>query len=290
MVVADFSRLTSELWVIQSELYATNHGIFVDHGAACLIDPGLTEASLERIATFVVERQATVTAVVLTHAHWDHLLGAHRFPDAQMMAHCGFFDVIREHGDDLQKQIVAWDAERGFERPASFALPCPTVTFEDAMIVTVGETTIELVHAPGHAPDQIAVYHAESGALWAADMLSDLEIPLVSHSLSAYERTLATIATLDGRVLVPGHGAATNDPAEIERRLAADRAYLTELRARVKRVLDAGQSLQATIDACAEMSFREPEANATAHQWNVESAYVELGGRVKGRVGWDREW
>lgn len=284
------NRLTAEHWVWQSDLYATNHGLLISQNEACLIDPGLIETEIERVATFLAEKQTVATALVLTHAHWDHVLGVHRFTDAQIFAHSRFPNVIARHEGDLQRQIAAWDADRGVERPTPFPLPTPTVTFDAAMTVPVGEMSLELIHVPGHALDQIAVYHAESGLLWAADMLSDLEIPLVSHSLSAYERTLAKVAALDVRVLVPGHGAATDDPAEAQRRLKEDRAYLAELRTRVERAVDAGQSLHAAVSACADMTFREPEVNATAHQWNVESAYAELGGHVEGRVGWDQEW
>ncbi len=285
-----FERLTPKLWVRQSELYATNHGLFIDQSEVCLVDPGLTKASVDRIAAFVTEGQAAVTGVLLTHAHWDHLLGAQRFPEARIITHRRFPDVIREHGADLRKQIAAWNRKRGCERATPFALPHPTVTFDTAITVAVGETSLELLHAPGHAPDQIVAYQAGSGALWAADMLSDQEIPLISHSLDAYERTLATLAALDVSVLVPGHGAATDDPAEVQRRLETDRAYLAELRTRVTQVVDAGKSIMDAVDACATMTFRTPEANATAHRWNVESAYLELGGRVEGRVGWEQEW
>lgn len=289
MTSVAFSHLTPELWVLQSNLYATNHGVFVSQHEACLIDPGLTKDSLDQIAAFVAEQQATVTSVILTHGHWDHLLGANRFSKAKVFAHNRYDDVIHEHGDDLQRQVAAWDARRGFDRETPFVPPRPTVTFDAAMTVTVGDTSLRLLHAPGHAPDQIAVYHAERGLLWAADMLSDQEIPLVSHSLRAYERTLANLAALELHALVPGHGSATADPTKIRRRLEEDRAYLAELRARVEQALAAGASMVATVDACSEMTFRQPEANATAHRWNVESVYVELGGHVDGLVGWEQE-
>jgi hydroxyacylglutathione hydrolase len=289
MTATDFTPLTPELWVLQSDLYATNHGIFISQHEACLIDPGLTEASLDHIAAFVAEQQATVTSLILTHGHWDHLLGRRCFPEAQVFAHNQYHDVIHEHGDDLQRQVTAWDAKRGFDRERPFVPPRPTVTFNTELTLTVGDVRLRLLHAPGHAPDQIVAYHAETGLLWAADMLSDQEIPLVSHSLRAYEHTLANLAALKLRALVPGHGGATTDPADIQRRLEEDRAYLAELRTRVERALAAGASMATTVDACSAMTFRQPEANATAHRWNVESAYVELGGHVDGPVGWDQE-
>src|SRR5207237_1298579 len=80
-------------------------------------------------------------------------------------------------------------------------------------------------HAPGHAADQLTLYHPETATLWAADMLSDLEIPFVSHDLDAYQLTLAALASWDIRVLIPGHGHTTTNPQEIQARLSEDIAY-----------------------------------------------------------------
>jgi hypothetical protein len=102
--------------------------------------------------------------------------------------------------------------------------------------------------------------------------------------------TLAHLATLNLRVLVPGHGAPTTDADEIQRRLAADRAYLAELHERVTGAVAAGQTLAETVDACGEMPLPCSCEDPTPHTWNVESAYAELGGQVEGPVGWEREW
>jgi hypothetical protein len=120
--------------------------------------------------------------------------------------------------------------------------------------------------------------------------LSDLEIPFVSDRLAAYERTLARLAALDVRVLAPGHGAATTDQAEACRRLEHDQAYLRALRSHVGRAVAGGLSLEETLAACAGLQYRRPDENEAYHRLNVESAYVELGGRADpAKVGWARE-
>ena len=286
---AQFTQLTPHLWVTQSKLFATNSGIFLSGDEACLIDPGIAPETVKEIARFVDDRGATPRAIVLTHAHWDHVLGAEHFPGVPVIAHAGYQRVLREHGADLYRQISAWESQHYVRRARPFLLPQPTYTFDTALTLTLGEAHLRIVHAPGHAPDQCVAYHAESGTLWAADMLSDIEIPFV-HSLSAYAETLAHLATLDIRALVPGHGAPTTDADEIQNRLTADRAYLAELRERVAAAVAAGQTLVETVAACAAMPLPCPCDDPTPHTWNIESAYVELGGQVEGPVGWEREW
>ena len=288
-----FTHLTPSLWVTQSALYATNSGIFLSEGQACLIDPGITPEAIAGIARFVAEQGATPQAIVLTHGHWDHLLGAEHFPGIAIIAHTAYYDVLQARGDDLQRQVAAWEADAGLHRQQPFAAPPPrpTLTFDSDMKFTVGALKLCLSHAPGHAPDQLVITHAASGVLWAGDMLSDLEIPLVSHSLAAYERTLARLAELDIRVLIPGHGQPTGDPAEIRARLAADRAYLAEIHARVAQAIAQGKSVAETVALCDDMTFRHPAENRGPHRLNVESAYLELGGEADPtEVGWKQEW
>ena len=286
-----FTQLTPALWVTQSALYATNSGIFLSEGHACLIDPGITSEAIAGIARFVAEQGATPQAIVLTHGHWDHLLGAEHFPGIAVIAHTVYYDVLQAHGDDLQRQVAAWEADAGLHRRQPFAPPRPTLTFDADMTFTVGALKLCFSHAPGHAPDQLVITHAASGVLWAGDMLSDLEIPLVSHNLAAYERTLARLATLDVRVLIPGHGQPTGDPAEIRARLAADRAYLAELHARVTQAVAQGKSVAETVALCDDMTFRHPAENRGPHRLNVESAYLELGGEADPtEAGWNQEW
>ena len=121
-------------------------------------------------------------------------------------------------------------------------------------------------------------------------MLSDLEIPFVSSSLFAYRSTLAMLAGLEIRSLVPGHGHPTNDPKEIKARLAGDRAYLDRLAEKVGQAVTMRKSLEETIKYCQRIHYRQGIENAGPHRLNVESAFIEAGGDPGGRLdaGWAR--
>lgn len=81
-----WEQWSPELWTAQSSLYATNSGVFVSGGQACLIDPGILPQEVQAIGRFVEERDAEVRAIVLTHGHWDHLLGVAAFTGAPVVA------------------------------------------------------------------------------------------------------------------------------------------------------------------------------------------------------------
>ena len=86
-------------------------------------------------------------------------------------------------------------------------------------------------------------------------MLTDTEVPFVGHSLDAFEQTLAFLATLDIRVLVPGHGHPATEATEIRTRIDEDRAYLAALRQCVTVAVATGKTLPETVAACADIPF-----------------------------------
>ena len=285
-----YMQLTRHLWVVQSRTFYTNSGVIINAGGACLVDPCMHPDELEDIARFVQDRHARPELILLTHSHWDHILGPERFPGVHTVAHANYLKVVQENESGIRRAIGAWEAENGIHRAGPFTIPRPGRTFDDTLEVRVGILRLHLEHAPGHAPDQFVIYHTESGVLWAADMLSDLEIPFVSDNLLAYQRTLDRLSRRDIQVLVPGHGHATTDQQEIQSRLAADIAYLAELSAIVGRAVRQNKTLEETIALCSGMRYHHPAENAGPHRLNVESAYVEFGGAADaGKAGWALE-
>lgn len=284
-------QLLPELWVAQSRIYATNSGIALSNGRACLIDPAVFPDEIDGIARFVTGQGAVLEYLVITHSHWDHILGPERFAGVPVLAHDAYrVEVQGEGGDRLQRQIAAWEEEYAVVRQAPFVLPLPDETFVQQCTLILGDLELYLVHAPGHAADQLVVYFPQRATLWAADMLSDAEIPFVSHDLSAYERTLAFLSTLDIRILIPGHGHPTADAGEIQGRIQEDLAYLSVLRDLVESAVRERRTLDQALDLCASMRYRHPEENRIPHRLNVETAYVQMGGVADpARVGWSNQ-
>lgn len=284
------TRLTDALWVKRSRSMAYNCGAFISAGSAALIDPGLRPEGAALLLGLLAEQGAALERIIITHSHWDHILGPELLPATPITAHAAYRPTLERNRAGTLRMVARWDAHHKVERAAPFAPPMPDESAADGHELTLGELTLRLIHVPGHAADQVAIYEPRSAALWAADILSDLEIPFVSHSLAAYEATLARLAGLAIRTLVPGHGAPTGDAAAIAGRIADDRAYLAGLGERVRAVVAAGGPVEDALAACADMAFRNPEANAGPHRLNVESVYIELGGAADpDKVGWAQQ-
>ena len=286
-----FEALTPHLWTAKCSGYAMNTGILHDAGHAALIDPALLPDEVEDIAAFCEGHQLNVETVVLTHHHWDHVLGAARFPAAQVVTHQAYLAQSVLDLERTRSSIRRFHETEGAALSAPFDPPVPGQTVEHIIGLMVGDFRVQLFHTPGHARDHLSVYDAESAFLWAGDLLSDLEIPFVSDRLDAFERTLGMLAAMQVDLLVPGHGDLTRDPVQIRHRIDTDRAYLSELRKRTEAVVLAGGTVQAAVEACADMVFRNPGENAEAHVMNVEQAFLECGGSAppNALLGWSRE-
>jgi glyoxylase-like metal-dependent hydrolase (beta-lactamase superfamily II) len=272
--------------MVRSRVSVTNSGVWLEEGVACLIDPGNTTDEVAQIAAFVQKQEVRTTHVVLTHAHWDHALGVQAFPGVPVVAHANYLGEIERDGEVTLRFLV----KNKLVDAAAFAFPRPDVVVYGEMALPGQGPALRLIPTPGHSADHLSIYDPRSGALWAGDMLSDMEIPYVISSLADYERTLAHLSALDVRALVPGHGHPTCDPAEVQRRLRADTEYLAALRAGVEAALHDGSTIGETVARMAGLIAPQPEMEGT-HRLNVESAYIELGGPGNPlEVGWGRSF
>jgi glyoxylase-like metal-dependent hydrolase (beta-lactamase superfamily II) len=282
-------QLTSNLWVLQSRLYFTNSGVFLSAGRACLVDPGIYPDEIQASADLVAQ-DAALQTIILTHGHWDHILGPEFFPGVKTIAQANYSSIVSgKHSARIRRQIAEWETHHDVKRTQPFVIPHPDEILDETATLAVGDISLHLHHAPGHAADQLVIYHPLDATLWAADMLSDLEIPFVCHNLAAYQQTLAMLSAWDVQVLIPGHGRPTSNAAEIRTRISDDIAYLAELREKVQLAIQQGKTIQETVALCDAINFRHPEENQGPHQWNVEHVYLELGGQAdQNKVGWNR--
>lgn len=286
--MSNLESLTHNLYINSSSVFIYHSGVFVSDDNAVVIDPGLSEKEIHALAHTVQQKGWNVQTVILTHGHWDHVLGAEAFPNARIIAQQIYLTSPRNDPAGIAR-IVEKTPDLG--RTVPFKMPVPSETFDEQMQVKVGVLSLDLVHTPGHAPDHLFVYDRASGTVWTADMLSDEEIPYVIDNLGSYVETLQKIHADDFHWLVACHATATNDRTEIHARIASDRTYISELHGRVQAAVEAGKSLDETKELCANIPYRQAfDDNRGAHRRNVESAYMELGGQVSEPVGWQKAW
>lgn len=231
------SRVLAEVadgvFVARATLYATTTTLVVRAGDALVIDPGPTAHHLDTLAADVATRGWRVVAGFSTHPHWDHLLWTQAFGEVPRWARARAVASARARGGDLVAEMASVVGEQSAVLHSTFARL--TALPDDDAVPDLPFPALVIGHE-GHAAGHAAVYLPEARVLVAGDMLSDVEVPLLDleaeDPLGDYAHGLDRLAdyvTGDrADVVIPGHGNPA-DPAEARRRLALDRAYLTDL-------------------------------------------------------------
>ncbi|MGO1971366.1 MAG: MBL fold metallo-hydrolase [Propionibacteriaceae bacterium] len=266
----DLRHLTADVTVRQSEFWNSNAGI-VDTGAGVvLVDPGILAADLADLAAAVGGRP--VVASYSTHAHWDHLLWATSLGNPPRYASAETCARVTDRAEHLHRTLdhvegdlaeedglgPQWDRDHFFDLQ-----PLPQGPG------TIGGVHCDLVPIPGHADGQAALVLPDHGVAFVGDTLCDIEVPGLAEGAGQHSRFLASLDRLHDIVrrvewIVPGHGSVA-ERVEAERRLAADRHYLTELPGIIA-AAPADESDEALAQrALAELAEGRAEDGVSAH-------------------------
>jgi hydroxyacylglutathione hydrolase len=198
----------------------------LETNAVLVIDPETREALLidtppethDSVLGMVRDAGLTVSTIVLTHTHWDHIVDA---------------NALRE---SLHARIMAHPkAAPRLTRPGSSVMPLPfpvePVTLdghlEEGNVVPLGGHRFVVMFLPGHDPSHIALYSAEAGAFLGGDVLfpgGHGRTDLPDADQETMLRSLARLLDLPDEVEVyPGHGQTTT--------IGAERGWMTSMTA-----------------------------------------------------------
>ena len=176
-----------------------------DRGApeAVVVDPGDGAA---RLRLDLARMGARCAAILITHCHWDHLLGV-----ADLAEGTGAPVYVPE----LERPVL--------EQPREFFPDIPIRSYAGATGLRGDEElelaglTIQVVSIPGHSPGHVA--YAVGGALFSGDLLFAGAVGRTDLPFSDTETLLDSISGLFDRfppetVVYPGHGPETTLGAE----------------------------------------------------------------------------
>lgn len=268
--------------VRQSRAFMMNSGLLLDAKHTLVIDPGVLEAEIDELAAATKESGAAETTLFLTHAHWDHVLGAPWWPGASSIAHDRFTAELKagEARTLAEAQRVAAEFESTWTR--GFKAFKPGHAVSGLHYTTRGPWHLVFRDAPGHSDSQLSLHLPERKLLFAADMLSDVEIPILNRDPATYRKTLEPLRQLaeSGAIetLVPGHGSIARDRDAVLLRVREDLDYLDTLMERATAEVRASRDLEATQASLESMEYRGkhdgPFPMAEVHRENVRFAWT----------------
>ncbi len=142
---------------------------------AVVIDAGAFD---DRVTSFVKQNDLNVTAILLTHDHWDHMGGQQEY-------------------------------EKAFGAPTYSA-----VDFSNGQDYEVGALKAKVFTTSGHTPDSVSFYFPDEGVLFTGDALFAGSVGGTSSDAKQEEEVKnirEKIFTLpDSTLVYSGHGPATS--------------------------------------------------------------------------------
>ncbi|GAB7269372.1 MBL fold metallo-hydrolase [Dickeya ananatis] len=168
---------------------------------AAIVDPG---GEADKIKQVVAQTGVTVTQILLTHGHLDHV---------------GAAAALSEY---YQVPIVGPQREDAFwldglpAQSRMFGLSdCPPLTparwLEDGDTVTVGESVLSVLHCPGHTPGHVVFVDKQARFAQVGDVIFRGGVGRSDFPQGNHQALIASIRTKlfplgDDIAFIPGHG------------------------------------------------------------------------------------
>jgi hydroxyacylglutathione hydrolase len=173
---------------------------------AVIIDPG---DEVDELMGAVRDLDVTVQAILLTHAHIDHVTGVGAAKDAYNVP-------VYLHRDDLflYEGVVQQGALFGF----TVRQPPPVDVYYDMSPITFGDYEVRVHHTPGHCPGGVCLQIGRTGTagdhLFVGDTLFAGSIGRTDLPGGDYEVLMQAITGVlfslgDDKIVHPGHGPDT---------------------------------------------------------------------------------
>jgi glyoxylase-like metal-dependent hydrolase (beta-lactamase superfamily II) len=182
-----------------------NCSVFGDEATreALVVDPG---DDIARVLEVVDRHGLNVKAIVITHAHIDHIGGAQKLKQAT-----GAPVYMNLNDIELQKMLDVQAAWLGMRPPAAVEIDQPA---KDGDLLALGSTAFHVLHTPGHTPGSISLWIPTERKLVAGDTLfrdsigrTDLPGGDGRQILRSIHDKLLPLP--DETVVIPGHGEST---------------------------------------------------------------------------------
>ena len=187
--------------------FEVNTYLIIDEGTkhCAIVDPAC-EASYEdeQLMRYIEENNLSVTHILLTHAHVDHIAGLR-----QVCRHYKLPVTMHAEGRKLLKQAEAYGSIMGFAVDNMGDLE--VVEIEDDQILHIGDTEVECRYVPGHCPGSMCFVLPAEKAVLTGDALFHFSIGRTDLPGGDYptliEKLKTRILTLpDDYTVLPGHG------------------------------------------------------------------------------------
>ncbi|WP_106497149.1 MBL fold metallo-hydrolase [Lentibacillus sp. Marseille-P4043] len=181
----------------------TNCYIVYNEQHAIIVDPG---SDAEKVVSFIEQEKVAPKAIVLTHAHFDHI---------------GAVEALRSHyGIDvyLHQEEKDWLEDPKLNGSSLFiGEEIKTRKAEKSLTpgkLQIATFTFNILHTPGHSPGSVSIVCQDKSIVFGGDALFQQGIGRTDLPGGNMEQLINSIREKlyhldDSYVVYPGHGPAT---------------------------------------------------------------------------------
>ncbi|RWS26873.1 hypothetical protein B4U80_11245 [Leptotrombidium deliense] len=145
---------------------------------------------IELLKSVLHKNNASISAIILSHWHLDHVGGIN-----PVLSLCdNDCKIYKFRDDEHDSSDEKWKYEY----------------IEDGHEFKLDDTTLKVVHTPGHTEDHIVVYLKEENAIFSGDCILG-EGTAVFSDLWSYMNSLRELLNIKPSVIYPGHGPVVTD-------------------------------------------------------------------------------
>lgn len=244
---------------IYREENSCNSYLVTTDGGSVLVDPG--GAAAPESALRQLSRRFPVQAILLTHAHHDHIKGIDSWTKDQGIPVMGQREMVefirhndRLHGFDSRRLAIQSGTPLPLEAGEGTATPIPvSILFDESHKVAFGGIHFEFFHAGGETPDQSVIWIPEFKAAFIGDNyyssfpnLSTLRGSPLRPALE-YVKALEKALSLEPEVLLPGHGDPLLGRDNIRRKLTKYRDAILYVHDATVRGMNEGKDMRSLV-------------------------------------------
>ncbi|MFN4153840.1 MAG: MBL fold metallo-hydrolase [Paracoccaceae bacterium] len=248
-------------------------GLVVTEAGAVLMDPGGSWKGAEALHATIRSLTDRPVKFVVNTGGQDHRWLGNGYWHAQGATVIASDAAVEDHHARADQHMMGLGQFLG-EGLAGTEPAYADVTFADAYAFDLGGLSFQITHpGPAHTPGDSFVFVPQKDTVFTGDIVYVERILGVGEqsSITDWPAAFEAIAATGSTHVVPGHGHATT----MERARADTYDYLTNLRAQISALIEAGGDLSAAADVD-QSAFARLEQFDSLSRKNAEVAFVQM--------------